>query len=487
MLDHSHPRALARLSGNQTENLFSPGVRVGWSSFVTIPPGSKTLESSMPANSVNPLKIEYLTVGVLKPYPRNARTHTRKQIHQIKQSISQFGFTNPILVDQENMVMAGHGRLEAAKALGLEKVPVIRFEHMSEAEKRAYILADNKLAENAGWDPEILKIELQNLSDLDLEFDLEITGFDTAEIELLTDGSTARKPESDHDQIPARRSPIVTSRTDLWTLGEHVVICEDARDPATYERLLGKERARVVFTDPPYNVPIEGHAGGLGAVKHPDFAMARGEMTDVEFKAFLRTTFKHLVAASIDGAIHYICMDWRHIEHVLDAAKGVYDELKNICVWNKDNGGMGSFYRSKHELVFVYKSGTEPHINAIDLGRSGRYRTNVWDYPGVNTMRAGRMDELSMHPTVKPVAMVIDALKDCSRKGDIVLDPFGGSGTTLIAAEKSRRRASIIEIDPGYVDVTIRRWEKLTGQSAIHAATGKTFSERAAAADEEKS
>jgi DNA modification methylase len=230
-----------------------------------------------------------------------------------------------------------------------------------------------------------------------------------------------------------------------------------------------------VFTDPPYNVPIDGHVCGLGVIKHREFAMATGEMSNAEFTSFLRTIFKNAAAVTADGSIHFICMDWRHAEQVIDASKGVYSALKNICVWNKDNGGMGSFYRSKHEFVFVFKLGTAPHINTVELGRSGRYRTNVWDYAGVNSMRSGRLDDLAIHPTVKPVALVIDAIKDCSRSNDVVLDPFGGSGTTLIAAEKSRRRARLIEIDPAYVDVTIRRWQQLTGEVAVHAGSGRTF------------
>ena len=205
--------------------------------------------------------------------------------------------------------------------------------------------------------------------------------------------------------------------------------------------------------------------------------MACGEMNKAQFTHFLQTIFVNVAGVSVDGSIHYFCMDWRHMGELLAAAKTIYSELKNLCVWNKDNGGMGSFYRSKHELVFVFKQGSAPHVNTIDLGRSGRYRTNVWDYPGANTFRSGRLDDLAMHPTVKPVALVIDAIKDCSRRGEIVLDPFSGSGTTIIAAEKSRRRARAIEIDPIYVDVAIRRWEKLTGGEAIHGLNGRTFAQ----------
>jgi DNA modification methylase len=367
--------------------------------------------------------------------------------------------------------------VEAAKLLRLKKVPVIRIEHLSSEQKRAYIIADNKLALNAGWDPEILAIEFQNLSELDLEFDLEITGFETAEIGLMIDGAATKTNTDGDDEIPFFEKAAVTKSGDLWALGEHKLICADACDSTVYLNLMGSERARVVFADPPYNVPIDGHVCGSGSIKHREFAMASGEMTEAQFSNFLTTIFRNAANASTDGAIHFICMDWRHMHEVIVAGRAIYSELKNLCVWNKDNGGLGSFYRSKHELVFVFKVGTAPHVNTIQLGRSGRYRTNVWDYAGVNTLRPSRLDDLAMHPTVKPVALVADAIKDCSGRGDIVFDPFGGSGTTIMAAEKSRRRARVIEIDPIYVDVAIRRWQQRTGGSAVHRESGRTFVE----------
>ena len=355
-------------------------------------------------------------------------------------------------------------------------IPTIRLEHLSKDQIRAYVIADNKLALNAGWDPEILAIEFQDLAVLDLSFDLEITGFETAEIDLLVDGP-AKMHDDGLNKVPALETEAVTRRGDVWHLGAHKLSCADARNPSSWLEIMEKERARVVFADPPYNVPIDGHVGGLGSIKPREFAMACGEMSEAQFTHFLHTIFLNVAGVSLNGAINFICMDWRHIGETLAAAKTVYSEFKNLCVWNKDNGGMGSFYRSKHELVFVFKVGTAPHLNAIELGRSGRYRTNVWDYRGASTFRRGRLEDLSMHPTVKPVALVIDAIKDCSRRGEIVLDPFSGSGTTIIAAEKSQRRARAIEIDPLYVDVAIRRWEKLTDSRAIHAMNGNTFTE----------
>jgi DNA modification methylase len=252
-------------------------------------------------------------------------------------------------------------------------------------------------------------------------------------------------------------------------------MCGDSRLAETFDRLLQGERADLVFTDPPYNVPIDGHVCGLGRIRHREFAMGVGEMSAEAFTAFLRQTLGHAAAACRDGAIAFVCMDWRHMGELLAAGQAVFSELKNLCIWNKSNGGMGSFYRSKHELVFVFKAGRAPHINTFGLGETGRYRTNVWDYPGVNTLRPGRAEELAMHPTVKPVALVAEAIKDCSRRGEIVLDPFAGSGTTLIAAEKTGRRGRVIEFDPAYCDQIVRRFEQITGKQATLAANGQSF------------
>jgi len=424
------------------------------------------------------LKVENIAVAMLRPCRNNARLHSSRQVHQIAASIREFGFNNPVLIDRKNQIIAGHGRAEAAKVLGLDVVPCIRIEHLSEEQKRAYIIADNKLALNAGWDPEILAIELQHLSSLDLPFDLEITGFETAEIDALIDHKPAVVADEAADLVPPVQHRAVSRAGDLWILGDHKLVCADAREPSAYEMLL-ERKARLCFTDPPYNVKIDGHVCGLGSVRHGEFAMACGEMTHGEFAGFLQSIFRNMAAASVDGAIHFICMDWRHIGEVLAAGKPVYSALKNLCVWNKTNGGMGSFYRSKHELVFVFKVGDAPHLNTIELGRAGRYRTNVWDYAGVNTFGRNRNADLSAHPTVKPVALVCDAIKDCSRRGDVVLDPFSGSGTTILAAGRCRRLARAIELDPRYVDVAVRRWEKFTGGSAVHAQSGQTFAELA--------
>ena len=421
-----------------------------------------------------------LPVSVLVPRPGNPRTHSKKQIRQIAESIRTFGFTNPVLVDDENGIVAGHGRVEAAKLLKMEAVPAIRLAGLSEARIRAYVITDNRLAELAGWDEALLKIEFAYLAELDLDFDLTVTGFDLGEIEMILDD--AGDPAAPVDILPPPDTgPPVSRPGDLWILGNHRLLCGDARDPAAYERLMAGEAAQMVFTDPPYNVPIAGHVCGLGSVKHDEFAMASGEMTKPEFTAFLKSVLARLAASSADGSIHFVCMDWRHMGELLGAADGVYAELKNLCVWNKANGGMGSFYRSKHELVFVFKHGTAPHINTFELGQHGRYRSNVWDYAGISGFKAERAEELAMHPTVKPVALVADAIKDCSRKNGIVLDAFSGSGTTIIAAETTGRRGYALEIDPAYVDVAVRRWQLLTGEEAVLDGDGRTFGEIQAA------
>jgi DNA modification methylase len=415
----------------------------------------------------------------LRPYPGNARTHSPKQIKQIARSIERFGFNNPVLVDDDNQIIAGHGRVKAAKLLNMKTVPTVRLSHLSDDDKRAYILADNRLAEKAGYDNEMLAIELQHL--VDVGFDVTLIGFESAEVDIVIEG-IGDESDQPENLLPEKTSgPTVSRLGDVWSLGKHILVCGDSTESASYRLLMDKEKAEFVFTDPPYNVKIDGHVSGLGRVKHREFAMASGEMSESEFTAFLSSAYALMCRYSTDGSIHQICMDWRHMREMLAAGDANYSELKNVCIWNKSNAGMGTFYRSKHEMVFVWKNGSAPHINTFELGQYGRNRSNVWDHDGVNTMRAGRMDELAMHPTVKPVAMVADALKDCSKRGSIVLDPFCGSGTILLAAEKTGRRARAIELDPVYVDVAIRRWQQYTGKVATLLLMGDTFDDIAEA------
>ena len=407
------------------------------------------------------LKVVVRPISSLKPNPRNARTHSRRQIRQIANSIAAFGFNNPILVDENDCIIAGHGRVAAAKLLGLTEVPTVCLTHMTDAEKRAYVIADNRLAEKAGWDAEILAIEFQTLFEVAPEFDLTITGFEIGEIDLIIqDHDNEAEPDAlDDVPLPDADAPVVTRPGDLWQLDRHQVLCADATDAEAYARLLQGEQAQMVFTDPPYNVPIGGHVSGLGQVQHAEFPMASGEMSEDEFTAFLTTIFEQVGTHSADGGIAFVCMDWRHFYELLVAGRMAKLALKNLCVWAKTNAGMGSFYRSQHELVAVFKIGHGPHINSFELGQHGRRRTNVWTYPGVNSFGAGRDEALAMHPTVKPVALVADAIRDCSKRNGLILDPFLGSGTTVIAAELTGRRAAGFELDPRYADTIIRRWQ----------------------------
>jgi DNA modification methylase len=431
---------------------------------------------------VTKLNVEYRKIADLRPRANNPRTHSKKQLEQIASSIRKFQFTNPILIDAEGRIIAGHGRVEAAKMLGMEELPTLCLNDMGEADVRAYVIADNRLAENAGWDRELLGLEFKYLAELDIDLDLSITGFELAEIDcLIGEISFGNERGDPADDVPEPAAGIATTRVgDIWEIGDHRLICNDATLAETYAALLAGEKAGMVFADPPYNVPIQGHVSGLGKVQHKEFAMASGEMSRPEFVAFLTKVFANLAQSSVDGAIHFQCMDWRHAAEILAAGEAAYTELKNICVWAKTNGGMGSLYRSAHELVFVFKSGTAPHVNNVELGKNGRYRTNVWSYPGANSFSRSRDADLGMHPTVKPIAMMIDAILDCSRRKDIVLDAFAGSGSTLLAAQRTGRRGYGIEIDPHYCDLIIRRLEAALKRDAVLVGNGRTFGEIAA-------
>lgn len=427
----------------------------------------------------------------LKPYARNNRTHSKASTARLKDAIDKFGFVTPILATSAGEIIAGHGRLEAAKALGLERVPVVFADHLSDPEIRALRIADNKLAELSDWNEEALQIELAELMDLsfagELDFDLDITGFELPEIDIIISaGEGAQEGETVPE--PSCDAPAVTQSGDLWNLGDHKILCGNALELNSLETVLGKDAPRMIFPDPPYNVAINGHVRS-GEAGHREFAMASGEMSQEGFRTFLSGFFAHLFEVLPEGGIAMACMDWRHIEELIATGKTVGFDLINLCVWNKTNGGMGSLYRSKHEMVAIFKKPGAAHINNVALGKHGRNRTNVWDYAGVNTFGAGRDADLADHPTVKPTALVADAIRDVSHRGDVVLDCFGGSGATLLAAEKTGRKARLIELDPHYVDVAIRRWQEMTDKDTIHARSGETFSARAksARAEMEKS
>lgn len=433
------------------------------------------------------IQVTRRSIASLLPDPKNPRRHSLRQVRQIARSIETFGFLVPVLVDRAGNVIAGHGRLLACQELGWSEVPTITLEHLTEAQAKAYMLADNRLTEVSSWDDRLLAEQLKDLSLANLDFNLEVIGFDMGEIDLLIEGLEEDPLERDRDdELPPLADGVVSRPGDLWALGPHRILCGNSLTAGSYQRLLGDEQANLVFTDPPYNVPIDGHVGGLGKVHHREFEMAAGEMSMAEFTDFLKTATGLMAKHSREGSLHYLCIDWRHVGELLAAGAASYGELKNLCVWVKDCAGMGSFYRSQHELVLVFKKGTTAHQNHVQLGRFGRTRTNVWRYPGVNSFGGRSTEEgnlLALHPTVKPVALVADAIKDASSRSEIVLDPFLGSGTTLIAAERTGRVCRGIEMDPRYVDTAIRRWQTLTNQRAFHIGTGRTFDDLQARAE----
>jgi DNA modification methylase len=425
--------------------------------------------------SINQIgQISRVPIEELRPHPANTHTHAKKQIAQIARSIGQFGFTTPIIIDEDHYILAGHGRWLAAKLLGLGRVPVIVLAGLSDAERRAYLLADNKLTENAGWDRARLAAELSTLGPLLSEagLDIGLTGFEAPEIDGLSGDLVDSEVEA-LDEFTVAQEP-VSRRSDVWQLGAHRLVCGDARDAASFRKVMAGERASMIFADPPYNVRIRS-VQGRGRIRHREFLVGSGELSSAGYRTFLAQSLSLAARHSIDGAIHFVCTDWRHIADLIAAGNDVYDEMKNIIVWNKSNAGQGSFYRSQYELIGVFKSGQAPHLNNIELGRHGRNRSNIWTYS------SGRMDDLALHPTVKPIALVADAMRDCSRRGDIVLDPFIGSGTTILAAERIGRRAYGIELDPLYVDVAVRRWQHYTKRDAVLVGSGQTFDDVAAA------
>jgi DNA modification methylase len=419
------------------------------------------------------LNARLVPIANCKPLGRQTRKHPPGQVRKLAASLDQFGFVFPILIDREKRVVAGWGLVLAARQLGLSEVPATIVTNLSETELRALRLALNRIAEDSAWDHEALALEFSEILELAPQFDLQVSGFEMGEVDLILDGSGLDE-EDELPQVGAAIAP-VSRLGDLWVLDKHLLICGDALRAESYARVLKTEQAEMVFADPPYNVPIAGHASGSGTVKHGNFAMASGELSSPEFLAFLKTSLGHAARSSINGAIHFVCMDWRHMEEMLAGGKEIYSELKNLCIWNKSNAGMGSLYRSKHELIFVFKVGNRAHVNNVALGRHGRHRTNVWDYVSQNALNATSKSKLALHPTVKPVALVADAIRDCSNRGAVILDPFGGAGTTLIAAERTGRRARLIEIDPHFVDTTIERWQRLTGGIALHADSAQPF------------
>jgi DNA modification methylase len=436
--------------------------------------GNKTAEA---------VSVVYQSTEVLRANPSNARTHSKHQIRQIAHSIDTFGFLSPILTDADNLIVAGHGRLAAARLLGLASVPTVPVKHLSSDQLRAFLIADNRIAQNAGWDEEILAIEFQHLLSMDANFDVTVSGFEMSEVDLIIENAKGKPDVADSFEPPKQFA--VSNAGDLWFLEKNRILCGNALEVSSYQTLMEGKKAHLAFSDPPYNVRIDGNVSGKGKVRHGDFVMGVGEMDSGEFREFLAAAFQRATEYSVSGSIHYICMDWRHVEEVLSAGNKVFDSLLNMCVWVKDRGSQGSFYRSAHELVFVFRNGKTRHQNNVQLGKYGRYRTNVWRYPSIATL--SRQSEegslLAMHPTVKPLALVSDAILDSSLRGNVVLDSFLGSGTTLMAAERVGRVCYGIELDPIYVDVAIRRWQRETGGHAIHSKSGRSFDELSSIAE----
>jgi DNA modification methylase len=412
----------------------------------------------------------------LRANPRNARVHSRTQIKKLMRSI-RGGFGAPIVVDEYSTILAGHGRLEAARNLGLKEVPVYQISGLSEARKLAYLHADNRIALDAGWDRGKLIADLPELTAI-LQHEgltIEDTGFEVEDFDRMTLDLADADPPDNVDLSELDRPP-VSQGGDLFSLGPHRLLVGDATEKVCWDRLTLGEPADCAFVDSPYNIPSE-QIGGRGKTRHGDFVMGSGEMSPETFTSFLSTTHRHLAEHCRNGAVVFSCMDWRQIDRLLTACRAIFGVLLNIAVWVKTNAGQGSFHRSKHEFVTIWRVGDEAHLNNVQLGRFGRSRSNVWEYPGANTFRRGRLDDLKAHATVKNLDMVADALRDCTRPGDLVLDCFGGSGTTLLAAEKIGRRAFLMEIDPKYADVVVERWQAFTGCDAVHEASGSTFQE----------
>lgn len=422
--------------------------------------------------------VEILDIEAIQLKQKHTRKHSEQKILRLSASIEEFGFTAPIIVDEHGKVLAGEARLLAAKKVGLSHLPVVRLQHLSPAQKRAFAIADNRLAELGEWDLRVLADELAFLfSDgPEITFDPRITAFDTVEVDQIILGGNGAHDEPDRAdrKIPLPAETAVTATGDVWICGKHKLYCGNATHAKTYRDFLAREAVDIVFMDPPFNVPNAGHVTDRAGVR--EFAMAHGEMSPDEFTAFLASALSLIREKMAAGAVVYICMDWRHLDELSAAARPLFGAMRNLIVWVKTNAGMGSLYRSQHELVAMYAAPGKI-TNNFGLGGKGRHRTNVWKYPGLSSFGRGRSETLAMHPTVKPVAMVADALRDCSKRSDIVLDAFGGSGTTMIAAQKTGRRARLVEIDPIYCDVTVKRWQDFTGDTARLAETGETFVE----------
>lgn len=420
------------------------------------------------------LRLSEMALSDLRASPHRTRRSTPEHVARLAKSIADLGFTVPILVCDSEIV-DGHVRVEAASQLGLEKVPAIEVGHLSPVEVRKLRLALNRTAELGEWDLDQLRGEIIALETL--EVDLDSTGFTVQDLDIIRLTDVDEDVGEDWEDILEAEGPAVSRTGDLWLLGEHRIVCGNALEADVTARLLGGEPVDLVLTDPPYNVPIAGNVSGLGRKVHGEFAMASGEMDDDEWQAFLDRTLAVLADSLAEGGVVFAFMDWRSIDRLYAAGAAAKLNLINLVVWYKQAGAMGGLYRSAHELIAVFCKGASPRTNNVALGRHGRNRTNVWEAPGANRRGSSANAMLSQHATPKPVELCVDAILDVTQRGGTVLDIFLGSGTTLIAAEKTGRACRGIEIEPRFVDVTIRRWEAFTGQEAVLEATGGTFAQ----------
>ena len=406
---------------------------------------------------------------------RNVRKRDQKHISEVMRSIRDLGFVAPIIVTPEGEIIDGVVTYLAATELGMAKILCVAVHGLNKEQVRLVRLALNRLSEKGGWDLAELKVEFEELSAGGAP--IEVTGFTLPEVDQIVLSAKPGLDAKANCPAPIEAGPAVSRLGDLWLLGEHRVLCGDATKAESYGRLFQAEQAQMLFSDPPYNIEIQGFAVGAGSIKHREFVAASGEMTDEQFVEFLTNYLSASATALAEGGIGYLCMDWRHTCHVHAALENTGLSLLNLICWSKGNGGLGGLYRSAHELVFVFKKGSAPHVNNVELGKHGRDRTNVWTYPGANRIGSSANRELANHPTPKPVELVADAILDVSTRGQIVLDPFLGSGTTIVAAEKTGRTAYGLELDPLYVDSIVRRYEKFTGKRVVLEGTSLTFGE----------
>lgn len=417
------------------------------------------------------LQVEMIQLQALKSAARRVKKSDPAQVARVTASILSFGLVVPVLVDGEGAIIHGHVVVEAARSLDLAAIPCIRIEHLSPEQARLLSISLNRLAETGQWDIEGLTLELKDLVILDEP--LTITGFDEPVLDaLLMDDS--QDLATDSDELPPLGVEPVSRMGDHWQLGQHILACGDARDETLLPSLVAPGTARLGLIDPPYNVPVAGHVSSKG---HREFEMASGEMTEAQFTAFLSDSFAPLNQALVAGGLMLSFMDWRGLYPMTTAARGLGFEELNLIVWAKSNGGMGSLWRSQHELIGAYKKPGAAHINNVELGKSGRWRSNLWRYPGASSLGSQAREELKGHPTPKPVALLVDAILDVSHRGDVVIDTFSGSGSTLIACERSGRKFCGVELDPLYVDLAVRRWEAETGERAVLRGSGRSFSE----------